>query len=229
MKYLLGIFLFVSAVYGQKEAHFGFKFQPDPNGGQITYAIVYVENEKIVSSTPLDHETFMKMISGVQISEANPERKNLIVENYCPNCYILWDENLYKYGKKKYEGYECFFMENLWRLRYPKHPVDLQLNDGWAKGAYKPSEKQKVFLQEKYGFNSLVEYIYGDNMWQLFRDISIDSAEKFKIAYEQGDLRWKPQANPMLKKQEEEKKPEPEKPQGKIEGNNDKATDPKKP
>ncbi len=227
MRYFIILLSLLSIARAEKVAQFGFKFQPDPNGGQITYAIVYVENEKVVSSTPLDHETFMKMISGVQASDANPERKNLIVDNYCPNCYILWDENLYKYGKKKYEGYECFFMENLWRLRYPKHPVDHKLNDGWAKGSYKPSEKQKVFLQKMYGFNSLVEYIYGDNMWQLFRDISIDSARKFQIAYKNGDLRWVPKPNPTLKKEEEEK-PEDKK-EGKIEGNNDKATDPKNP
>ena len=43
---------------------------------------------------------------------------------------------------------------------------------GWSHGRYKPSTKQLEYLYTEYGIqNLLTDYIYGENLYKLLRDI----------------------------------------------------------
>lgn len=209
---------FISLSFGQKqktEAHFGFSLMPSHSGGLITYYVVYTKGDKISGTVPLNKEEFVKQVTGHVHSKANEKHKNLFKENQIENCYVLYDAEMFKHDIKKYVGFECPCLDNLWKIRYKKHPYDHQKNDGWSKSktGYAPSGSQFGFLKKYYNVLSVSGIFYGENMWKLLRDMQ---DEEFKDFYIDSDLTWKSVVPSKDKKPEEKKDKESTKPEAEI-------------
>jgi hypothetical protein len=98
-------------------------------------------------------------------SLVNTQRADLFLNNNVDSCFLVYDE----YGKVN--GYYCKPFLDLWKIRFYEHPSIYDAK-GWSKGQYKPSRAQMQYLQKNYGIkNILTEYIYGDSLYKLLRDI----------------------------------------------------------
>lgn len=144
----------------------------------VSYAIVQVKNGNIVGSMPLSENDFMRQASGESISPANPERKNLFIEHQVDSCWVLYDSIYYSYGKKKYVGYDCIPLNLLWKLKYKAHPSKYD-DTGWSDGYYAPDSQQMAYLQKAYGIIMINDYIYGEKLWRLLREIQIPEWQRF--------------------------------------------------
>ena len=173
---------------GNTEYYFGFNLMPNHTGDLITFGIVHVRDSAIVGSTPLDRAKWVRMVAGEEMSLANQKLENLFVKNKIDSCWVLYDAEYYKYGKKKYVGYECSPLKNLWKIRYQAHPYEYGAT-GWSMKPYAPNGTQLAFLRRFYGVGSVSQFFYGDDMFRLLKDMG---DPEWKDFYANGDLTWTP-------------------------------------
>lgn len=156
-----------SQAYGQaeKKSHLAIGFFVGAHSTVITYAFVSTRGDQIIGSQTVRKDRFMYTAMGYWPGLVNTERKNLFVENGVDSCFLLKDES------EQIVGYYCPVFDSLWKVRFREHPFLYDLY-GWSHGAYKPSKAQMEFLHNEYGIkNILTDYIYGDNLYKLLRDI----------------------------------------------------------
>ena len=135
----------------------------------ITYAIVTTRNGQIVGTQAMREEQFMYQAMGHWPSPLNPNRENLFEKNGVDSCWLYEDEY------EKIAGYDCVPFHRLWKIRFYEHPYKYD-SKGWSHGQYKPSNKQMEFLQREYGIKNIqTEYIYGDSLYKLLRDVMSQS------------------------------------------------------
>ncbi|MDC3337786.1 hypothetical protein OAW23_07940 [Flavobacteriales bacterium] len=193
---LLGL-LFFSGDY-QKEAdlvpqdlfaHFAFAINPSANSGLITYAIVETnQDNKIIGRTVISRNNWILQMRGLQKSKANISERDLITEYGVGDCFWLLD-----FANSAYDSLNCEAKNNiddLWRLRYNRNPEyrqskitsDLNIIGGWAANPFRPNWPQIQILQN-YGIIYITDFFYGDNMFQLLKDIQDQTwLEKYKSA-----------------------------------------------
>lgn len=157
--------------YLQVKNEFGISLCPGANSSLYNYGIVTKSGNQILKTTPLTEQSFMMQIMGKMNSTANPKMKNLLKEHVKDTCECLIDD-LYK----KYYGYKCYPITILWKLRYKYEPRNhaykqYDVFQGWAVNQYAPSEKQSAYLMERYKIKSLNDYITGENLYQLIKDV----------------------------------------------------------
>lgn len=119
----------------------------------------------------------------------NPNRENLFDKYGVDHCFLLknhvcatadscWRDSLchepiFCSDKNpcKVASYYCPVLDELWKIRFYEHPYDFD-RPGWSQGQYVPSVYQKEFLKREYGLeNILTDYIYGDSVFKLLKDI----------------------------------------------------------
>lgn len=137
----------------------------------LNYAIVIRNGDKIFKTQSLTEQSFMMQITGRMNSPANPKMKNLLKENVLDTCDCIMD-NLYK----KYLGYNCEPFRLLWKIRYKYDPQNHHLKEypeyqGWAYEFYSPGMNQGEYLKKRYHINSLNDYIIGENLFLLLKDV----------------------------------------------------------
>ena len=164
-------------VNDELRSYFGFSINPTANSGLITYAIVETdENDKMLSRRVVTRNTWIRQMRGLEYSTANPQKEDLWSKNEIGDCFWLLDAS-----KDKYEALACeasINVDDLWRLRYAKNPqfrqdkvtTDRKIVGGWAKNPFRPNWPQIQILQ-KYGIVYISDFFYGDNMFQLMKDI----------------------------------------------------------
>lgn len=131
----------------------------------LTYAFVSTRDGKIIGAQIVREEMFMYSALGHWPSIVNPQRVNLFAENGIDSCFLI------KNDFDKIVGYYCAPFADIWKVRFGEHPTQYD-QFGWGHGKYKPSQKQVEFLASEYGIhNILTDYIYGDNLFKLLRDI----------------------------------------------------------
>ncbi|MBL4704464.1 MAG: hypothetical protein JKY54_08075 [Flavobacteriales bacterium] len=179
-----------AVINDELRAHFGFSINPTANTGLITYAVVETdENNKILSRKIVSRNNRILMMRGLQYSKANPEKKDLWSEKEIGDCFWLLDNS-----KDKYEALNCIAqlnVDDLWRLRYNKNPQyrqdkvtsDSKIIGGWAANAFRPNWPQIQILQ-KYGIVYISDFFFGDNMFQLMKDVQEDTWVDAYIAAE---------------------------------------------
>jgi len=148
--------------------HFAISLSPGANTALFTAAVVSESGGKIVRSRPVAARNFMLQISGNEYSLANPDGINLIKEKGIESCEV-WLDSL----SRQYR-YNCNPVKNIWRLRYDSYPVlNDAMNDkvGWSNKKYTPSDGQMAILGG-YGLKSVNGFIYGDNLFRLFKDMN---------------------------------------------------------
>jgi len=168
---------------GFVEYHFAFNINPSQNSGLINYAVVGVQDGKIVSKKFLDIKTFLLQGMGKQQSAANYDGIDLFAEYNLSDCF-------YKYDSIDDPYSACFTLEDLWALRYNRNPIcptgcvpapGMKI-DGWSQGKFHPSWPQIQILQE-YGVIQDSDFFYGENMFKLFQDMEkSDWIDNYKTA-----------------------------------------------
>lgn len=148
-----------------KQSHLAVGFFVGAHSNVITYAFVSTRDGKIVGAQVVRKDRFMYTALGHWPGVVNPQRQNLLLENGLDSCFLVEDEY------EKIVGYYCPIFEQLWKVRFREHPFLYDLY-GWSHGQYKPSMAQREFLLAQYGIeNILTDYIYGENLYQLLKDI----------------------------------------------------------
>lgn len=148
-----------------KQSHLAIGFFVGANSTVLTYAFVSTRDGKIVGSQVVRKERFMYVALGHWPGYVNPNRENLFNKHNIDSCFLIKDEY------DKVIDYYCPPFTQLWKVRFKEHPVQYDLR-GWSHGKYKPSQKQLEFLEQEYGIhNILTEYIYGDSLFKLLRDV----------------------------------------------------------
>ena len=119
--------------------------------GFVRYGIIKVPETGPIDVAWFTKEMFVRQLSGVFPSKANPEKINYMEKNL-----IKWD-----------------VFDQLWKVRYSEYPYQTQATaePGWAGKDACPSDAQWNFLKQNYGFGSLTDYIFGDNLWKFLKDV----------------------------------------------------------
>ncbi len=147
-----------------------------PNGASVgQFYMIYAPNNKIQDTYPISKDDFIRGLIGDKYyrTKANPNKENLLAKN----------------GINSWET-----INNLWKLRYFKYPycvdcdslsanyqVDSTGNPpefmGWTNNSsnpYMPAPGQMDILKN-YGLPTINEYIYGDNLFRLLKDMEDNS------------------------------------------------------
>lgn len=149
----------------KKVHHLAIGFFSGAHSNLITYAFISTRGNKVIGAQVVRKEMFMYAALGHWPSFVNPNRENLFAKNGIDSCFLLTDEN------DKVVDYDCAPFGELWKIRFKEHPYQHGIV-GWGQGEYKPSEAQLVYLEQKYGIkNILTEYIYGDSLFELLRNV----------------------------------------------------------
>lgn len=166
------VFLISLSAVSQTTYYFGISLMPSYQG-VVSYGIVGVNDGKTMGTEAVPVQDWVRMNAGEITSRANPKRVNLFEEYKVDSCWVLYDSIYWTYGKKKYVGYDCSPMNNLWKLRYQTHPYDYDNQElGWSKTPFSPSIEQMEFLRDGYGLSHLDGYVWGENMYRLLNDMN---------------------------------------------------------
>jgi hypothetical protein len=148
-----------------KQNYFAIGLFTSAHSSTITYAIVSFQNGEMVGARIMSEQQFMYEIMGHYPSIANPEKKNLLYYNGVDSCMLIRNDF------DKVAGYYAKPFYSLWKIRFYEHPMEFD-NRGWSQGRIKPSLYQAQLLQQEYGVNNvLTEYIYGDSLFKLLRNV----------------------------------------------------------
>ena len=149
---LLLLTLFVSAQVDKKptyKSYFGFSLVQTMYGGMIHFGIVRVHSDGTEEYRYYGRHNWLLQVAGHLGSEANPDSVNLFLKYDVDPRMVL----------------------DLWKLRYSEYPYKSKTQKtGWAHKMYGPSEGQLTFLK-KYGFETIVSFVYGDKAFQLLKDM----------------------------------------------------------
>ena len=119
--------------------------------GFVRYGIIKVPETGPTEVTWFTRDMFVRQLSGLYPSKANPDKINYMEKNL-----IKWD-----------------VFDDLWKVRYSEFPyqTDHTMPPGWAGKDACPSDAQWNFLKQNYGYESLNGYIFGDNLWKFLKDV----------------------------------------------------------
>ena len=130
----------------------------------VTYAFVSMMGDNFLGAEVVRKERFMYTALGYWPAPINPERVNYFEKYNVDSCFLV------KNGSKV-AGYYAKPFDDLWKIRFFEHPYDYD-RPGWSQGQYTPSKAQQDFLRKQYGVNNiLTEYIYGDTLFKLLRNV----------------------------------------------------------
>ncbi|MEX1002662.1 MAG: hypothetical protein WDZ35_11150 [Crocinitomicaceae bacterium] len=147
------------------ERHFAIGFFTSGHSQMITYAMITVYKGQIISAEVVRKDRFIYTALGHWPHPINPDRENLFEKHGVDSCFLLKNE------QGKVVGYYAKPFQHLWKVRFYEHPYAYD-SQGWSQGQYTPSIAQKEFLRREYGVrNILTEYIYGDSLFKLLRDV----------------------------------------------------------
>lgn len=148
-----------------KKTHLAVGFFAGAQSSILSYAFISTRDGVVISAEPVTEQRFMYVALGYWPHIANMGRENLFAKNNVDSCF------LYKDDLDNIVGYENLPFDHLWKIRFNEHPSNYD-ELGWSHGRYKPSQKQQEFLYQEYGLlNILTDYVYGENLYKLLRDI----------------------------------------------------------
>lgn len=119
--------------------------------GFVRYGVLKIHEDNRREVTWLSRDSFLEQAAGHNPSKANPNKTN------------FWELNQLDIGT----------LDLLWKIRYAEYPYDdpKKMETGWAGKMFTPSDAQWAFLKQKYSFAVMSDLIYGENLWNLLRDV----------------------------------------------------------
>lgn len=165
---LLTMLIFMSGALHAQNLHktyFAIGLFTGAHSKMITFAFVKTTNGKVTGAEVIRKDRFIYSALGHWPHPANLKRENLFQKFGVDSCFLLKNE------RNKVVGYYAPVFDELWKIRFYEHPYDFD-QPGWSQGQFKPSIYQKEFLAKEYGVqNILTDYIYGDSLFKLLRDV----------------------------------------------------------
>lgn len=160
-----GLLSFDNPIESPNRTVFAVSLSSNSVNSEMTYSIVTLSGKKVVYSRHISQNDFIYMASGNWKSTANPNNEDLFQLNNVEGGIFLDSAT---FEKIPY----CPALDSLWKLRYNFNPY--QPNEpGWSIEQYKPSEKQALYLYNRYGlYNINTGYIADTAFWQLLRDVT---------------------------------------------------------
>lgn len=119
--------------------------------GFVKYGFVKIHEDGREEITWLTQKNFIMQVTGQQPSKANPNKENLL-EKY----EIKWDT-----------------FQELWKIRYQEYPYETTetMPPGWAGKMSIPTDAQWAFLKQNYNYSALTQFLHGENLWKLLKDM----------------------------------------------------------
>ena len=162
---------------------FAITLQPSANNSLVSYWVVAVNNGNVIYKLPVTETNFILQMQGKQYSKANLYGEDMFKKIEMDSCF-------YKYSDKNVECHplSLYKLNDLWTLRYNRNPTcpvgctpfDGMRVEGLAANKTYPSDAQMEILKD-YQIQHYTDFIYGDNMFQIFSDIN---NEMWKSEYE---------------------------------------------
>jgi hypothetical protein len=150
---------------GSTKTYFAIGFFTSNHSQLVTYAFINVVNGHATGAEVIRKDRFIYSALGHWPSKANPEREDLFMKYNVDSVFLVYDH------RNKVVGYYEVPFEHLWKIRFKENPFKYD-EFGWSNGLYKPSAPQQEFLRKEYGINNiLTDYIYGDSLFKLLRDM----------------------------------------------------------
>lgn len=160
-----------------RKTYFGIGLFTGAHSSLVTFAFISTTNGKVTGAEIIRRDRFIYTALGHWPGAANLQRENLFEKHDVDSVFLLKSES------NKILGYYAPVFEQLWKIKFYEHPFEFD-SRGWSQGQYKPSLYQKEFLRKEYGVqNILSEYIYGDTLFKLLRDVQNPSwVNEYKFA-----------------------------------------------
>lgn len=133
---------------------------------QLYLITAYLNNGRTLTHQKfMSKDEFAKFASGKWPSIYNPNRLNLLQENNLL-CGLAKDSIT---GK---DVVYCSPLDSLWKIRFSDYPFNNGKEKGWSPELYKPSLKQALYLQQRYGVSDLDVGVFIDSsFWKIMRDV----------------------------------------------------------
>ncbi|MCB9223062.1 MAG: hypothetical protein R2780_07600 [Crocinitomicaceae bacterium] len=156
---------FVTHAQYQKKVYFAIGLFTSNHSQMVTYAFITTVNGSVSGAEIIRKDRFIYSALGYWPSDANPEKIDLFAKHNVDSVLLVVNEN------NKVIGYYEKPFETLWMIRFKENPYKYD-EFGWSQGTYRPSDSQQAFLRHEYGVNNiLTDYIYGDSLFKLLRDV----------------------------------------------------------
>ncbi len=157
---------------------FAFCINPTHNSQLVTFSVVGVQDEKVVSVRNITQTNFILQAMGHQQSGANPRRENFFDHYNLSDCLYRIDSITDPDELESCYINDLFTLDHLWALRYARNPMcpegctpkDGMRMKGWAGTKFNPTWPQLQILQQ-YGVTYVTDLFYGENMFRLLQDI----------------------------------------------------------
>jgi hypothetical protein len=134
--------------------------------GDLFMLFAFMDNGVTLSHMKiLTKDEFVKFASGYWPSIYNPERRNYFKEHQL-DCGVV------KHPEFHQNISVCVPLDSLWKIRYSMYPFTNNNDKGWSEGVYRPSDKQSMYLLQRYGVHSFeTNYFLDEKFWLLLHDI----------------------------------------------------------
>lgn len=189
------LLIWILCFSGTKELYvkhyLGFSFNPGPNMEVVTFARIIARDGIIVKQDYISQDDFINIGTGSEQSKVNPSGINLFLAFGIDSCFYKPFVSKENQISKKESKNLCIGINDLWRLRYKTHPqyrinhsagMDKSVFGGWTKEDKYPSSGQINILRQ-YGISNLIDFIYGENAFILFKDMQDPKwVEKYKAS-----------------------------------------------
>lgn len=147
---------------------FGMSLATGANGQLFSLFVVKVHEGKVLESTPITREQFIRQAQGRTFSKANPDADDLFRKHGVKACTLPADSAALGYLT------DCLTLDNLWKLRFWEYPFALSdassKGQGWSEKPSIPSERQQMLLSG-YGITYPTALCHGDDFFRLLRDM----------------------------------------------------------
>ena len=155
----------ISTALGEK--HLAIQLMPNW-GDPITFSIITIDRGNVVAHRKLSRGNFLMIGTGRMRDRFNPDQRNLFEEAGIQPCDVQFD------SINRVHRFTCDPMDQLWKLRYGKHPTLQGAGKGWAANDNAPDQRQMSMLGQ-FGIERLDDLIYGENVFSLLRAINNES------------------------------------------------------
>jgi hypothetical protein len=148
-----------------KKIYFAIGLFTSGHSQMVTYAFISTTNGSVLGAEIVRKERFIYSALGYWPSSANPKKEDLFLKHNVDSVFLVVNES------NKVIGYYEKPFEELWKIRFKEHPYQYD-EYGWSQGLYTPSLGQQLYIKKEYGVhNILTQYIYGDSLFKLLRDV----------------------------------------------------------
>lgn len=136
------------------------------SNSQLYQIVAYLYNGRALNHKKvMSKDDFVKFASGKWPSIYNPQRKDLLAENNI-SCGLTQD------SISKKDIVFCSPLDSAWKLRYSDYPLNNGKEKGWSQELYKPSAKQIIYLNQRYGIQDLdMSFFIDSSFWKIMQDM----------------------------------------------------------